>query len=117
MMGREMKKGYLFLILCMFTHNALPDYFSGEALLKACEKPDPGDFFCLGFVTGTHDAVFEDMKEGASFHGYRFCTYKGISNHQLERVVIKYLNDHPENLHFAASSQVFAALAKAFPCE
>ena len=41
----------------------------------------------------------------------------GISNDQGMRIVTKYLEAHPEDLHESARSSVFLALREAFPCE
>jgi hypothetical protein len=41
----------------------------------------------------------------------------GISNGQAAKVAIKYLNEHPEQLHVAGSGLAFLALMDAFPCK
>ncbi|MBI5463130.1 MAG: hypothetical protein HY941_13170 [Gammaproteobacteria bacterium] len=40
-----------------------------------------------------------------------------VFRNQLRLVVIKYLRDHPEQLHYVASSEVMVALSEAFPCK
>jgi len=110
-----MKQIIMFFVLCLLTQNALSDYYSGEDLLKQCESDQY--LFCIGYAVGTHDAVFLEMENGGSFNNIRFCTRKGISTGQIKRVVNKYLNDHPELLHYGASSLVLFALQEAFPCE
>ena len=41
----------------------------------------------------------------------------GIENEQVVRIVVKYLREHPEELHATDRVSVFIALARAFPCE
>ena len=42
---------------------------------------------------------------------------KEVITGQIKKIVVKYLNDNPENLHNTASSLVQVALFEAFPCE
>lgn len=42
---------------------------------------------------------------------------KGISIDQAIRIVVKYLKNHPEDLHYPARTCVYLAISKAFPCE
>lgn len=67
---------------------------------------------CNGYITGVVDA-----SRGIAWDGTRFCEPDIYSDSQLKKIVIKYLNDHPEKLHKAAGSLVQAALYEAFPCE
>jgi hypothetical protein len=62
------------------------------------------DGFCVGLVTGVGNA---------SPH---VCPDENVTNGQEKRVVLKYLQDHPEELHLDAATLVERALAKAFPC-
>jgi hypothetical protein len=39
---------------------------------------------------------------------------KGVSGAELMRVVLKYLEAHPEKWHYAAPDEVFFALAEAY---
>ena len=69
---------------------------------------------CLGFIVGihnSHDAFTQwgDMEK-------EFCTHKDVDVNQLVLVAVKYLESHPEDLHYAASSLVINALKEAFPC-
>jgi hypothetical protein len=46
----------------------------------------------------------------------KVCPAKDSTYEQGTRVVVKYLQDHPEELHMKSSALVERALAKAFPC-
>jgi len=40
---------------------------------------------------------------------------EGISGDQARKIVVKYLEEHPEELHKPAQDEIFVALWKAFP--
>jgi hypothetical protein len=40
----------------------------------------------------------------------------GVPNIQIARIIIKYLQDHPERLHYGRAVLLDIALNKAFPC-
>jgi len=60
--------------------------------------------YCLGIVKGTSLTT-------------RVCTPDGVTVLQATRVVFKYLNDHPAQLHLPEVELIEEALSKAFPCE
>ena len=71
--------------------------------------------FCLGYVSGVTDMVglFPPQKNGRKL----ICVPpSGISNDQAIRIVVKWLSSNPETLHQIARTEIFLALAKAFPC-
>jgi hypothetical protein len=63
------------------------------------------DGFCIGLVTGV---------SSTSPH---VCPAEGVTTGQEKRVVLKYLQDHPEELHLDDALLVERALTKAFPCQ
>jgi hypothetical protein len=62
------------------------------------------DGYCSGLVAGVSSA------------SPRVCPDDGVTGGQQIRVVLKYLQDHPEELHLDDALLVDRALAKAFPC-
>ncbi len=46
-----------------------------------------------------------------------FCLPKGGTTDQMIKVVIKYLENHPEQLHLPAANVIYLALDDAFPCK
>ena len=70
---------------------------------------------CSGYVTGIAD--YQDTLLAWSELDERyFCLPDDATTMQLVKVVTKYLNEHPEDLHLSASSEVGNALWNAFPC-
>jgi len=66
---------------------------------------------CVGYIKGV-----ADTSDGKSWEGYPYCI-GGVITGQLQKIVIKYMNEHPEDLHLAAYSLVQSAFLEAFPCE
>ena len=60
--------------------------------------------FCLGLV------------QGVSYASADVCTGEGVTFSQMERVVVKFLQDNPKKLNLNQSTLVQMALSKAFPC-
>jgi hypothetical protein len=46
-----------------------------------------------------------------------YCAPEGSSTDQRIRIFVKYANEHPERLHFAAEAIVIESLAQAYPCK
>jgi hypothetical protein len=101
---------------------------TGEALLDQCKKVEHMDDYkvpkedaagvglCLGFIRGMTDC--ESLRKSIdSMFTQVMCIPQGVSDLQLAKIVVKYGNDHPKELHFPASSIVLNALTDAFPCK
>lgn len=101
---------------------------SAEKLIEECSAvnrmtPDnrinpadaPALSFCTGYISGIvdfHQLVIADQKTKGPY-----CVPGGnVTFYQLARIVLKYGNDHPEELHLAAALVVTEALTRAFPC-
>ena len=88
----------------------------GNALLEYCTNDDDVDVtsiytsgWCAGFITGVSRA------HGA-LGGGAFCLPDELTTGQSSRVVVKYLEDHPAELHKADTHLVLNAFLEAFPC-
>jgi hypothetical protein len=95
------------------------DSADGNKLILSCkaavefaegkEWKSGGEAFDMGFCLG--------LVEGVAFSSPEVCTSSDVTHGQGARVVLKYLNDHPEKLSLRRDRLVEAALAQAFPCE
>jgi len=116
---------YLLMIVLLFSFNqamarTVNAFFDGNGLLGVCESyiSETGSVakgnVCFGYVVGVADAgatfVDEDIRSSR-------CIPFNVMGSQLVRVVTKYLQEHPEELHLTASGLVAIALRDAFPCE
>jgi hypothetical protein len=104
---------------------------TAEELLSNCEKgvpqgtqPTAKDLSCVaflkGFVSGLHAAqlVYTGSVNGQApmARVNVVCLPKeGISPEETRRIVVKYMQDYPEELHQHEDIAVLVALMKAFP--
>jgi len=86
-------------------------YLNGSKLLNICEQDRKACGLYIMGVADTHD-IFVMWKD---IEGYS-CIPKDVTDTQLSTVVIKYLKDHPENLHLGAAGAILTAITKAWPC-
>lgn len=106
-----------------------PVFADGNRLLSSCEvvldsvntSQISGDSyhagFCLGFVQGVYQ-LNGAYQSWLKVDQPLFCTPpEGISNGQAVRIVNKYLQEHPEQLHEEEYFLVIKALREAFPCK
>jgi hypothetical protein len=81
---------------------------SGNDLVADCQLKIPvAEGYCYGYVHGAHDALGMITE---------FCSPDDVVGKQLVDIVMKYLKENPENLHYNAASLVTSALIRAFPC-
>jgi len=110
---------YLLLIVLLFSFGqARADtmirvYYTGNMLLKICES----------YTNTNRPNALVDAVRGGTCIGYILgvaegrCVPNSSSGDQLLRIVIKYLQENPQDLHKGASGLIGNALARAFPCE
>jgi hypothetical protein len=89
---------------------------TGIELKQKCDAPDksPSAMYCLAYMTGVLDTI-----RGLDGSGNKkiFCEPDTVTGQQLLAMLRKYLTDHPERLHFAASSLVADMYAETFHCD
>jgi|SRR5271165_6558004 len=73
---------------------------------------------CMGFIQGVidYDTIVTTDKNGHPT-GRHFCVPAEASETQLAKVVVKYGDDHPQQLHLPAAMIVLLAMKDAFPCQ
>jgi hypothetical protein len=97
---------------------------TGEELLHKCKVTEPkfDSGFCAGYIGATLDTLnmweASDAFEKRTHDGdVKFCLPAEVTNGQIVLVFVKYLEDHPEELHKPANLLLVKALRKAFPCK
>jgi hypothetical protein len=94
-------------------------FYSGDDLLKVCtadrKSPDYLDnsYQCAAYVAGAVDA-FNTTRAAL---GLKSCLPADVTIKRLKDVTVGYLNAHPEETTRSASTLVFAATRKAWPCK
>lgn len=99
------------------------DADSGNSYLSKCKEAvkaiDIGEAnyqdasACAGFILGATDILrlWNDSGE------LNVCIPKEVTEMQMTRVYLKYMEEHPQNLHMRASMLLVQAVAEAFPCD
>jgi len=117
---------YLIMIVLLFSSGQakgvdVSAYMFANDLLEYCEAQisETGSVAkgnaCAGYIMGIVDLYRSLVVLG---HTQRlWCHPEKVHSNQLVRIVTKYLQEHPEDLHRPASTLVVNALIKAFPCE
>ncbi len=118
-----MKHLLIFLFICFASSLAVAqsaeNIRDGNHLLRRCQASiavtdrgsweDEHEAFDAGFCHG--------LIEGVLYASSSVCLPDGVTGDQTVRVVIKFLQDHPETLNKDETTLVKAAFTKAFPCE
>ncbi len=123
------------LALCLWAGNAQAQSISmltGNALLKSCNsKQESSQKECVSYlygflrgmayqrsVTATLLGSVEPKRPPEHFDSILnvYCIPDGVKMKQIELIVIKYLLNHPNDLHVSSSELVLKSIMKAFPC-
>jgi hypothetical protein len=112
-MGFAMKQFAPIVILLAMTVPAHAGFESGNSLKGFCDTKGWQEAVCSGYVTGVYD-----MLEGISSENAipPLCVPADVTRGQLQAIVLKFLNEHPELLHYSAAALVNIAIRQAFPC-
>lgn len=93
-------------------------FYTGDELYAVCTSEKGGkDYFektyeCLGYISGAVDA-FNTTRE---VNKLKSCIPGDVTISQLRNATVDYLSKNPIDRAKSASSQVFAATRKAWPC-
>ena len=89
-------------------------FVTGNYLWMQCTGDDIGQAYCLGYVVAIADTLSAPGNTGLD--GWHACLRpKQIAGH-LKEVVTQFLQNHPDQRHFAATSLIAEAYSIAFPC-
>jgi len=103
---------------------------SGNAFVRTCSGIDKDDkdkthldvqngMACLGYIDGLKDGVIAEIVFAQSEHKNvpkPYCVPDGVEMRQLIRIVLKYIEDHPETAHMRTPPLAVLAWRKTFPC-
>jgi hypothetical protein len=102
-----------------------PTFMNGNKLLATCESPSNLDI-CLGYIEGVADELVSIKSLKIPFRAPNgnmvifmhdsSCRPLEVTAGQAKDVVVQYLQNHPELRHLAATTSIYLALEKAFPC-
>lgn len=112
------------MTVCLCAQSAMAD---GNKLLKECREGiayidgghEPESLFgvgqCIGVIQGTLDTL--DLTHALLNSPKLVCLPNGgLETLQIMKIVVKYLNEHPDRLHLNESGLISTALLVSFPC-
>lgn len=123
-------KALFYILICLAASRAFAT--DGNNLLAVCsavEIPSPSAInaqdisYCYGFIAGALETNYDwqSMVSHDGNHSYdagKLCVPgRTVTSIQSARIVLKYLRDHPENLHYSGSVIVHNAFHGAFSCQ
>lgn len=120
-------------LICAAVATAMPLHGAhaandGNSLLKQCStfsridsseagNPTGTELMSAGFCLGLMQGIRHTNRAYGVVSKTLFCEPEhGVTNGQAARVVTKYLQEHPEQLHESDSGLAMFALMEAFPC-
>ena len=88
---------------------------TGNLLLAGCQSDTIEQMYCIGYV----DGVVGTLVIAAAAHKVPrlVCVPDGVTTGQTVKVVERFLEAHPEELHKDARFLVFWALIDTWPCK
>lgn len=97
----------------------------GNELLASCganvaamDNPDGVlDFYKIGHCQGLIGGMMDVLDRNNSQPLLRSCPPGNASMGQTTRIVVRYLQNHPEQLHLSDTRLVLMAIQDAFPCQ
>lgn len=110
--------GLVLLLQTVLATNSIAGFIDGNELSADCaqyEKDEGSPYrrgYCSGYIIGVVD-------DGDGMNGVWGCfsVPDNAKAGQVIKVVIKWMNDYPEELHKPGDYVVTTALVKAFPCK
>lgn len=105
-------------VVGLFSVSADAGFYSGNALYEVCTTERDSKTYventyeCVAYITGAVDA-FNTTRE---VNKLKSCIPANVTISQLKDVTVDYLGKNPNDRKKSASSQVFAATRKAWPC-
>lgn len=90
------------------------DAASGNWWLKTCTSTkEYNDNYCIGLVFGMNQINEFQRNFGDGRH---YCLPDGVTMQQLRLVLVKYLQENPQVLHYSIGTLFMLAANKQFPC-
>jgi hypothetical protein len=108
------------LLLILLSSSIQAEEFSAARVLDGCRALDtdaPYDSlqtYCLGIISGITMGAYISEREG---HPGMICVPGDGTDIQMIRVVVKWIEEHPNIQHVSFTMAAHHALRNAFPCE
>lgn len=112
------------MLLCLVVGQAWAEtqpflsFRTGNDVLNYCtaDRETQQYGYCVGYVASAIDTHTTWWASWMMLRKPMICMPRGRTDGQLALIVVKYLKEHPEDLHRDGGWMVLSALMKAFPC-
>lgn len=98
------------LLMVAAAAHAEEDLTSGNWWLEGCKRDS--DALCSGYVIGMME--MHDLSRPSD--QWLWCLPKGVTPRQVTKVIVRYMNNHPADLHQRFVILASLALNESFPC-
>jgi len=119
---RKFVIGAILILTCGYSDSARAQALSGDQLLfmltgeaSSSFQTNVNRYRAMGYIQGLLDSYTVFSTRDPSLNIYCM-PVKGVSSSQARKVIIKWLEEHPQRLDEQARLLVFHALAEAYPC-
>jgi hypothetical protein len=97
------------------------DSSSANAIMPGCRafvKGELSSSYIEGYMQGECVGIIRGLVDAAYLQPLSpFCVPDDATNGQMVRVVVSYIDRHPERMHLRFSALAFDALKEAWPCK
>lgn len=110
----------MIIMLLIFSTSTHANYIRGKHLLewyylyKKVENRNPTIDLSDNLFVGSYNGYILGVLDSAE---NILCTPFGIKNSQINEIVGKYLEEHPEKMEHPGSNLVYEAVNETFPCK
>ena len=111
-----MNKRFLMGALLLSCAGVQADIFDGKELMARCGSQRLDEVnTCVGYLAGIADSD----RAAPAWRSTKslFCIPQGVTTGQLRKVLLDYVEQHPEQMEFNAAILVGNAFIEAFPCD
>ena len=111
-----MNKRFLMGALLLSCAGVQADIFDGKELMARCGSQRIDEVnTCVGYLAGIADSD----RAAPAWRSTKslFCIPQGVTTGQLRKVLLDYVEQHPEQMEFNAAILVGNAFIEAFPCD
>lgn len=102
-----------FLLLMTTPAQAFVAYGTGRDLQDKCtDGRQVAKAYCDGYISAIASAM-----NYVGIGPYKTCIPQEVSVNEMKKIVVRYMNEHPQDLFYTAIDLIAEPLVAAFPCE
>ena len=112
------KSTFIYVVLILVGTNSLAGsskfFYTGTKLYNMCRADTPIDeALCEGYILGVQDSIYS----GHLSEHFNVCLSEGVEPDQLRLQLIKFIENNPNIMNFAAEGLVAKSLETSYACK